>query len=161
MPDGGPRIRGFDYKGTHRYSLTICAHDRRSVFVDAAVVDAVLQQILRTAAARSFAVLAYCFMPDHLHLLVEGLSDDADLQKFMKSWKQATGFAYSKSHAGERLWQVGFFDHVLRAEESLDRQARYILANPVRAGLARAVDEYPFAGPRAAWPDASSSGPET
>jgi putative transposase len=156
MPDGGPRVRGFDYKGRHQYSLTICVHDRRSVFVHADIVGRVLTQIQLAADRNGFAILAYCFMPDHLHLLVEGVLDDADLQKFMKSWKQKTGFDYSKANAGQRLWQVGFFDHVLRSEESTHRHARYILANPVRAGLVQSIDEYPFAGPHGVWPDAES-----
>jgi REP element-mobilizing transposase RayT len=91
-------------------------------------------------------------MPDHVHLLNEGRSDAADLQKFMKSWKQATGFEYAKHNRGRRLWQVGFFDRVLRSDESTEACARYILANPVRAGLVRSVDEYPFAGPKGIWP---------
>ncbi len=152
MPDGGPRIPGFDYKGQYRYSLTICVHDRRSLLVEADIVSSVLQQIQRTAEADGFEILAYCFMPDHVHLLNEGQSDDADLQKFMRSWKQATGFDYAKEHQRQRLWQAGFFDHVLRSDESTEKHARYILANPVRAGLARSIDEYPFAGPRGIWP---------
>ncbi len=160
MPDGGPWIRGFDYKGRHQYSLTICAHDRCSLFVDGAIVDAVLRQIQHAATCGRFAVLAYCFMPDYLHLLVEGVSDDADLKKCVKSWKQTTGFGYSKANGGQRLWQVGFFDHVVRSDESIDRHARYILANPVRAGLVQSVDEYPFAGPQGVWPDDESE-PET
>ena len=156
MPDGGPRIRGFDYKGRHQYSLTICVYNRRPLFVEAPIVDRVMQQIRRAATVGDFEILAYCFMPDHLHLIAEGTSDDADLQKFMKSWKQATGFEYSKSNAGQRLWQVGFFDHVLRSDESAHRHARYILGNPVRAGLAQSIDEYPLAGPYGVWPNTES-----
>ncbi len=119
--------------------------------MDAETVNPVLQQIQRTADAEKFEILAYCIMPDHVHLLVEGQSDEADLQGFIKSWKQVTGFEYSKQH-GQRLWQVGFFDHVLRSDQSTEEHARYILANPVRAGLAQSVDEYPFSGPPGMWP---------
>ena len=63
----------------------------------------------------------------------------------MKAWKQKTGFDYSK-RTGVRLWQAGFFDHVLRSDESTERHVDYVLGNPVRAGLARTVGEYPFAG---------------
>jgi putative transposase len=152
VPDGGPRIKGFDYKGQRQYSLTICVHGG-AVFVDAAIVDLVIAQIQRSAETCGFALLAYCFMPDHVHLLVEGVAEDADLQKFMKSWKQKTGFEYARAHNGHRLWQVGFVDHVIRSDESMERHARYILANPIRAGLARTIDQYPFAGPRGRWPD--------
>ena len=84
-------------------------------------------------------------MPDHVHLVVEGLCDSADLRRFVKGWKQATGFAYTQ-RTRNHLWQVGFFDHVLRTDESTERHIEYVLGNPVRAGLARTVGEYPFAG---------------
>ena len=145
MPDGAPRIRGFNYTGVHRYSLTICAHKHVCRFSDRDVVAAILLQIRHAAHSNQFRVLAYCFMPNHVHLVVEGLSDAADLRRFMKTWKQKTGFEYAK-RTGKHLWQVGFFDHVLRSDESTERHVQYVLGNPVRAGLARVVGEYPFAG---------------
>ena len=144
VSDGAPRIRGFNYRGVYRYSLTICSHAHRRLFTDQALVAAVLLEIRHAAEANDLYLLAYCFMPDHIHLVVEGRTDSADLQRFVKTWKQKTGFEYSK-RTGNRLWQVGFFDHVLRSDESTERHVAYVLANPVRAGLAR-VGEYPFAG---------------
>ena len=43
-------------------------------------------------------------------------------------------------------WQRSFYEHVLRRDESTDVTAAYILANPVRAGLAAAPQEYPWLG---------------
>lgn len=83
-------------------------------------------------------------MPDHVHLLVEGLSDASDLQRFVRDWKQRAANQFSRELRG-RLWQVGFFDHVLRSDESTERHALYIAGNPVRAGLANVIGEYPFA----------------
>ena len=97
------------------------------------------------ADAEHFRVLAYCFMPDHLHLLVQGESDTADLQRFVKGWKQMTGFKYAREY-GSRLWQVGFFDYVLRSDDDTNRHAQYILSNPIRAGLTHTIGEYPYAG---------------
>ena len=145
MADGAPRIRGFNYLGRHRYALTICVHLRRPVFMDSELVARVLDEIRRAAVKEGFDVNVFCFMPDHVHLLVEGLSDEANLTRFVKSWKQRTGFEYSQ-RTGMHLWQVGFFDHVLRSEESLQKHALYILGNPIRAGLSRTLGEYPFAG---------------
>jgi hypothetical protein len=41
------------------------------------------------------------------------------------------------------IWQEGFHDHAIRREERLRDTARYIIANPVRAGLAKSVRDYP------------------
>ncbi len=140
-----PRIRGFSYLGFHRYLLTFCVLARAWRFCDGAVVRAVLQQFRREAGVHSFAILAYCFMPDHAHLLVEGISAAADLRAFVVSCKQQSGYWFRQT-SGERLWEDGFYDHVLRDEEQTLAVIKYILANPVRAGLAKTIGEYPFAG---------------
>jgi REP element-mobilizing transposase RayT len=95
-------------------------------------------------------------MPDHLHLLVAGRCEDADFQKFVQAAKQASGFAYAK-RARERLWQPSYHDRVLRDAEATLTVARYVVANPVRAGLVASVEGYPFVGvPRARYGSDSS-----
>jgi len=73
-------------------------------------------------------------MPDHVHVLVEGLEATSDLAGMLARWKQRTGYEHSRT-TGERLWQGGFYDHVLREEEDRLVVVKYILENPVRAGL--------------------------
>ena len=84
-------------------------------------------------------------MPDHLHLLVIGDSEQSDLREFVRRFKQVTGFAYRREHGGA-LWQPGYHDRIMRDDEHTEIAARYILANPVRAGLSQTIGEYPFAG---------------
>jgi REP element-mobilizing transposase RayT len=43
-----------------------------------------------------------------------------------------------------RVWQAESFDHVLRSSESLDAKVDYVLQNPVRKGLVRRWEEYPW-----------------
>lgn len=139
------RLKTFDYIGPHRYSLTFCTDSRRQHFVSADAVKLVKSHILRTANNQAFAIIVYCFMPDHLHLLVEGRSAEADLKLFMTLAKQSSRFYFAKTfHA--RLWQRYGFERVLRREEKTALVARYILENPVRAGLVRTIEEYPFVG---------------
>jgi REP element-mobilizing transposase RayT len=83
-------------------------------------------------------------MPDHLHLLVMG-SDDSDLPGFVKDFKQRTGYAYRRATA-KALWQKSYHDHVVRAEEDVREVARYIVSNPVRAGLVATATEFPYSG---------------
>jgi len=84
-------------------------------------------------------------MPDHLHLLIEGLCADSDLLRFMKMFRQRSGHSYHARENG-RLWQEGFVDTFLRAEEASCDVARYIIANPVRAGLVEDVRDYRYLG---------------
>jgi len=105
----------------------------------------VRSHILRSAADEGFAMDAYCFMPDHVHLLVEGTSDGSDCLRFIKRAKQFSGFHFMRAFE-RRLWQRYGYEHVIREQESPLGVARYILENPVRAGLVARVEEYPHLG---------------
>jgi len=139
------RLDGFDYTGPHHYFLTFCTRDRAPVFRDSAVCDLVIAQFRRSATKHGFAYLAYCLMPDHAHALVEGRTPDADLRAFVKSAKESSGRAFFRRH-GRPLWQEGYYERVLRKEDDTRETARYILANPIRAGLATNPLDYPYLG---------------
>jgi putative transposase len=139
------RLPAGEYRGPRRYFLTICTDNRRAVFLDLTVGYAARDVLTDTSARYGFAVVAYCFMPDHLHALVEGQTVGADCRKFVCMYKQRSGFAYRRE-SGARLWQRSYFDHVLRGEEGLLPVTAYILGNPVRAGLCQAPEEYPLLG---------------
>jgi putative transposase len=123
----------------------MCTCQRRPYFTSASIVDPIRDQILRTAAANDVEVTAYCFMPDHLHALVIGRAESADIRKFTTRFRQLSGLA-ARQMLGARLWQEGFFDRVLRDEDSTFDVVSYILANPVRAGLCRDATEYLYSG---------------
>jgi putative transposase len=125
--------------------LTFCVHHRTDVFTDATIVRAMLEQAFQAATVRQFEILAYCFMPDHLHLLVEARSSDSDLISFANLVKQRTSYTYRQSHR-ERLWQKGYFEHIVRDDELTQIVAKYVLENPVRAGLVKEPLEYAFSG---------------
>ena len=139
------RLDDFDYLGPNLYSLTFCTRDRQRVFTSDDVVQATLDQILLTAREQEMEILVYCFMPDHLHLLVEGRSQFADLKEFAKLAKQRSGWRYSRAH-GKRLWQEGYYEHVLRDGEYPPELIAYIVANPIRAGLVETPALYPYWG---------------
>jgi putative transposase len=140
-----PRINGFDYLGCYRYFLTFCTIKRRPTFHDAAAVDLTLAQFRRTTRSWSFVILAYCFMPDHVHALIEGTTAAADLKRVAKRLKQGSGQAW-KFRTGSKLWQEGYYDRVLRAGEDPKMIARYIIQNPVRAGSSAHPGEFPYLG---------------
>ncbi len=101
MRTGSPgHLKSFDYVGRYRYFLTFCTNRRIPRFTDPAVVDLVLSQISRAASEQAFAVIAYCFMPDHLHLLVEGRSEDADARRFIARAKQVLGIPVRQARRG-------------------------------------------------------------
>ena len=138
-------LKHFDYFGLYRYFLTWCTFERQRHFTTREHVDLVLLQIQRSATEQRFAVIAYCFMPDHLHLLIEALVDDSDARRFIKAAKQYSAF-YFKQEFERRLWQRYGFERTLRSREATLTVARYIVENPLRARLVERLEDYPFAG---------------
>ena len=139
------RLKTFDYIGLYRYFLTFCTHKRHHAFTSRDTVNDVHAQIVRAARECDFAIHAYVFMRDHLHLLVEATTETADLRRFAKLAKQYSGYEYARKAKG-RLWQPSYFEHVLRDEESTTGVIAYIMNNPIRAGYATAFGEYEHAG---------------
>jgi putative transposase len=133
------------YVGDRWYFLTICTFERRRHFLREDVVLAVWSQFLRTSREQQFETVAHCFMPDHVHLLVEGRSPQADLRAFVAVAKQRAAYVARHMVAG-RLWQTGYFDRILRDDDDLFEFARYILQDPVRTGLVTSPLDYPFLG---------------
>ena len=89
--------------------------------------------------------LAFVVMPDHLHWLFR-LTGQRPLAGVMLSLKRASSQAINQRRniRGEPVWQSGYFDRAMRREEDLRHVARYIVANPLRAGLCRSIGEYPL-----------------
>jgi putative transposase len=138
-----PRLKSFDYIGTYSYFITILTKDHDAHFKEAEVVSCLINLLLETVKSERFDVLGYCFMPDHLHLLIMGMDDKSNLKRFISLFKQKSGYWFKKNYS-ENLWHISYYDHVLRKEESIEGVARYILDNPVRKGLVSDYKEYPF-----------------
>ncbi|MGB7292023.1 MAG: transposase [Thermodesulfobacteriota bacterium] len=141
------RLSGFDYSTPNAYFVTICTADKRMIFNNSETVSESVERLKTSAERLGFQIIAYCFMPDHVHLLVDASESKCDLIKFIKRFKQKTGYEFKKKR-GLTLWQRSFYDHILRSEESLIKKARYIFNNPVRKGLVEDFREYPFLGSR-------------
>jgi len=132
------------YRGPAAFSVSVTAYQQQPVFTDATEVDRYRKMLEEAARETGFRLLAYCFMPDHVHLLVDG-SEETDLAQLMKTFKQASSYDYRR-RVGRPLWQRSYYDHVLRGSDELQPAIEYILGNPVRAGLADSPPAYPFSG---------------
>ena len=83
-------------------------------------------------------------MPDHIHFFVRG-----DQQFVLSEWVKGLKRSITKSLStlgNEIRWQPGFFDHLLRNNESYSEKWNYVRANPVRAGLVGSADDWPHSG---------------
>ncbi|MEE8638646.1 MAG: transposase [Candidatus Margulisiibacteriota bacterium] len=138
------RIKDFNYMGSYVYFITICTFDKQIYFKDAEIVGKLLCNLKQEADRFFCSIYAYCFMPDHLHLLLIG-DEEANLMKCIKIFKQKSGY-YFKQRFGKQLWQRSFFDHVLRKRKYINDVAGYIFENPVRKKLVDDFRKYPYQG---------------
>ncbi len=90
--------------------------------------------------------VAYVVMPDHLHWLRLYSGKDSELSEVDGHTKRycARQINQMRGTKCQAVWQDGFHDHAIRREEDLKEVARYIIANPVRAGLVTRVGDYPL-----------------
>ena len=113
------RLPAGSYVGPRIYFVTICCEGRKPALADAEWVSRCIVRLREASTASLFSVHAYCFMPDHVHLLAEGRGAESSLRAFLSRFKQFTAFEYQRK-TGTRLWQTKFYDYVLRQDAEMD-----------------------------------------
>ncbi|MGE8178716.1 REP-associated tyrosine transposase [Pseudomonas fluorescens] len=146
MPDlpASHRLRIGRYAEQNRiYLLTTNTLGRKSVFEDFASGRLVVDQF-RSAQDQGWAnSLAWVVMPDHFHWLIE--LQQGSLSGLMRKTKSLSTQAVNRATGRKgSLWQQGYHDRALRREDDLVKLARYVVANPLRAGLVERLGDYPL-----------------
>jgi len=91
------------------------------------------------------AIGRYVILPDHMHFFVRG-GPDFKLGQFVRLMKQHISKVLQDTSGCDHIWQPGFFDHVLRHNESYAEKWAYVLQNPVRAQLVDRPEDWPYQG---------------
>ncbi len=141
------RLRRLDWLLSERpiYFITACTRERRSLLANPEVHRA-FGEFCRKAEPRRVYVGRYVLIADHLHLFAAFGPEAAPLASWMKSLKNALSETLRSQGIESPHWQKGFFDHVLRSQESYAQKWTYVQLNPVRAGLATGAEDWPFQG---------------
>lgn len=128
----------------HAYHLTFTVAERAPVFVDMPTGRVIAHCLNSADLLRDAKTLAWVVMPDHLHWLVQ-LGDMGELDQLVRRIKSASARRVNEMRGcSGPLWQPGYYDHLIRDDENLRDVARYIVANPLRAGLVKRVGDYPW-----------------
>ena len=125
------------------YLITTVTYDRKPLFNEFRLARTVITCMKRLHEDRVVDVLAYALMPDHLHWLIQ-LQSDFPLHTLMHRFKGHSAMQLNlvRNVQGVKVWQPGYHDHALRQEEDIQEVARYIVANPLRAGLVETIGQY-------------------
>lgn len=127
------------------YFVTFCTARRRQLLANPQVHEVFRVFTERGHRERGVAVGRYILMPDHVHLFVAG-NEAFDLAQWVRMLKMTLGKAIAKQGHEPEFWQRGFFDHLLRSEESCAKKWEYVRQNPVRAGLVKVPKEWLYQG---------------
>jgi putative transposase len=127
------------------FFVTFCTHQRRKLLATGSIHIAFQNFANQAYAEHNIAVGRYVIMPDHLHLFVCG-SYGFELGRWIGMLKQYLAKRVEGRNPAHPIWQRGFFDHLLRSDESYEQKWNYVRENPVRAGLVRVTDDWPYAG---------------
>jgi REP-associated tyrosine transposase len=138
-----PRLRRI-FNHDPLFFITFCTHERKKLLASDAVDAAFVAFASQANSQRNIAVGRYVIMPDHVHFFVRG-SDDFQLGPWIGRLKQVLAKQIALTETLP-TWQRGFFDHVLRSDESYSQKWNYVRENPVRAGLVTKADDWPYSG---------------
>lgn len=126
------------------YLITTTTFERRKLFDDFAVSCAAARCFEDADFLGDAAMLAWVLMPDHAHWLLQ-LGERDGLSRVVNRLKSASARYVNRARgASGAVWAKAFHDHGLRSDEDLQAVARYVVANPLRAGLATQIGNYPF-----------------
>jgi REP element-mobilizing transposase RayT len=125
------------------YLVTSVLKDRVPLFSEVQIGRLVVKEMRRLHDSGVVHSMAWVVMPDHLHWLFELKS--GSLPALMQALKGRTAFEVNKAHGAKKMiWQKGYHDHGVRADEDLVEMARYVINNPIRAGLVTHRGDYPL-----------------
>lgn len=129
----------------HYYAITSCAFARSPLFSDPTAASCVIAELNSADHKGMVTTIAWVVMPNHLHWLFRVEKDTLSgiVQRIKCASANRINIALQRHGA---VWQAGFFDHRIRTENDLELQARYIVENPLRAGIVTSVAEYPYSG---------------
>ena len=118
------------------YHITFITQDRAPIFSDFHKARHIISCLKFSTRQAITETVAFVVMPDHIHWLFE-LKFGSISQSVQRVKAQ-----FSRQ-SGSRIWAAGFYDHAMRADDDVRATARYIVANPLRAGLVDNIGDYP------------------
>ena len=126
------------------FFVTICTFHQRKIDRLDTTHETFRKYALKGVEEFNVGVGRYVIMPDHVHFFVRG-DNQFDLGKWVNGLKRAISIALGATN-NRPLCQPGFFDHLLRNDESYAQKWEYVRQNPVRAGLVDSAAEWRYQG---------------
>jgi putative transposase len=133
------------FKDSPIFFITTCTANRRPM-LNRPYVHESFKMFALNAPEHGVLVGRYVLMPDHMHLFAQFERESISLGMWIKSLKNAQSKVLKTANIAPPHWDRGYFDHLIRSRESYEEKWRYVRENPVRAGLVRRAEEWPYMG---------------
>ena len=136
-------LKGRRSEAFRAYFITTVTYQRKPVFTDLYCARAFIRVLHILHERQYIHSLAWVLMPDHFHGLFQ-LGEEAELSTVIKRLKGLSARVINKRLQRKGyVWQKEYYDHAIRDNENIKQVARYIVANPLRAGIVTHVGKYP------------------
>ncbi len=149
------RLKDYDYSLNNVYFVTVCTHNRANLFGEIVGAtlrgrpnnpDKMIEKWIFELENKycELKIDKYIIMPDHIHLLISINSKTGDhigspLPEIINWFKTMTTNEYIKgvksgkyTSFDKHLWQIGYYDHIIRCDQDYEETWRYIEENPLK-----------------------------
>jgi len=126
--------------------FTLSTAARRPFLTDPPAPYIIAHALDWNTGTRGTCLICYCIMPDHLHFIACNGREGEDIREYVRGVKLTTGRLFREAAVQPPFWERSYWDHHAGACQDLNEQVGYVLQNPVRAGLCRRVEDWPYSG---------------
>ncbi len=123
--------------------FTMRTKHQRAFLAHPPAVAEIVSALDKNAEINGCATIAWCVMSTHVHFVSCVVRPGGDVMAMARGVKRTTGETLRRFARGE-VWQRSIWDRHARNDEDANEQVAYVLLNPVRAGLCRRPEEWPY-----------------
>ena len=127
----------------HIYFISTATKNREPIFTEERYAEKAIQAFTYEKLLKDNDLISWVLMPDHVHWLLQ-LGSSSNLSNLVASMKSASARLVRQAGYDETIWSKGFHDHRLKHNNEIPQFTRYILENPVKAGLVTHPNQYPY-----------------
>ena len=130
------------YSSKHPYFVTICTHDKDNILTKDNVPEIIIDSVNWFIETSKIIPLGFVIMPDHFHWAF-ALKENFTLDNILRRYKSFTAKKIKEVlHCETKIWQDGYYDHLLRDIKDFKAKLNYMHDNPVRKGIVNSPEEY-------------------
>jgi len=120
------RLKHYDYSTNGYYFVTMCTHLHKSQISG---IENVIENIIKGLPLRfpGVSIDYYVLMPSHVHIIIVLQESKVSLQEVVRTFKALV----TKNTGTRKLWQRGYYEHVIRNDRALYKIREYIQNNPL------------------------------